>query len=362
MAKKTTDSERIPLFMHLKTSKENRETEQTEWYAGKKFAELNRIYRNNMNEAMKTNLWFLVFMLPFLVLTIWALPYMLNLSDQRFFIGGLGLDYHPGVTSQLELALVGRLQVHTFYFALLIPSFAIMGLGLAGALYVARKMFYEEDFKVTRCFFTGIKKYWWKMIIVTTLMGTLIFAEAEIFIEFYKLVVLNAVTGGWYALLFFGFVIGILILMCLMQIPPQIVTYDKLKFRYMFQNSVILAIENALWTFIFLVFILAPILLVVYVPFLSIIIYVIMFMFGAMYYIMINLQIGNYSFDLYMNPIYAAIGENITVKKDKSVKEVKVEEKKTSNNNTNNNNKNKKKKAQNQPYVNPKKKKSQKKK
>ena len=358
MAKKTQDSEKTPLFMYLKSSKENREVEQTEWYAAGKFAGLNRIYRNNMNEAMKTNLWFLVFMLPFLVLTIWALSYMLGLSDQRFYIGGLGVDYHPGITSELQLALIGRLQVHTFYFALLIPSFTIMGLGLAGAMYVARKMFYEEDFKVTKTFFLGIKKYWWKMMIVTTLMGTVIFGVAEIFIEFYKLTVYNQVTGGWYALLFFGFVIGLLIMMCLMQIPPQIVTYDKLKFRYMFSNSVILAIENALWTFIYLVFILAPILLIVYVPFLAIIIYVIMFMFGIQYYIMIDLQIGNYAFDLYMNPIYAALGEDtgVTILK-KEAKEEKVETQKNAQVKNN-----KKKKKANQPYVNPKKKKSSKKK
>ena len=354
MAKQNKDNGKTPLFMHLKTSKENRVIEVTERHAGGKFAGLNRIYRNNMNEVMKTSLLFSLFFLPFLVLTIWALGYMLNLSDGRFFIGGLGLDYHPGMVSELTEALIGRLQVHTFYFALVIPSFTIMGLGLAGSMYVARKMFYEEDYKVMKTFFTGIKKYWWKMMFVTTLIGVLIFAVAECFIEFYKLDILGQLTGGWYALLFFAMLIGVMILMVLLQIPSQIVTYDNLKFRYMFRNAFILAIENWLWTILFIAFAILPVIFIVYLPILAMIIYVILFMFGFMYYIMMNLQIGNYAFDLYMNPIYDALGEEGVVfenKKDKqNVASVEQQPKK------------KKKKPAQQPYVNPKKKKSQKKK
>lgn len=356
MAKQNKDNERTPLFMHLKTSKENRQTAVTERYAGGKYAGLNRVYRNNMNEVMKTSLLFSLFFAPFLVLTIWALGYMLNLSDARFFIGGLGMDYHPGLTSELTEALIGRLQVHTFYFALLIPSFTIMGLGLAGIMYVARKMFYEEDYKVMKTFFQGVKKYWWKMMVVTTLLGVLIFAVAECFIEFYKLEVLNQVTGGWYALLFFAMLIGVALLMVLLQIPSQIVTYDNLKFRYMFSNAFILAIENWLWTLLFIAFAILPIILIVFMPVLSMIVYVVLFMFGFMYYIMMNLQIGNYAFDLYMNPIYDALGEEGVVfeKKNRHQSVAPVEETPAP--------KKKKKKPAPQPYVNPKKKKSTKKK
>lgn len=349
MADKKEKTDRKPLFMYLKTSKENRLTEVTERYAGGKFADLNRVYRNNMNEVMKANLLFSLFAAPLLVLTIWALGYMLNMTDAKFFIGGLGIDYHPGVQDELTLALIARLNVYGFYFLLLIPGFSIMGLGLSGIMFVARKMFYEEKFTVLKSFAQGFKKYWWKMTIVLTLMGVVIFAVAMCFIEFYKMQVLGLLTGGWYALLVFAMLIGIMLFMILLQIPPQIVTYDNLKFSYMFRNACILSIENIVWTLLFMVFAMLPILLIVFLPPFAIIIYVILFMFGFMYYIMINLQIGNYSFDLYMNPMYDMLGEEgVVINK-------KVEEKPI-----NKEAKPKKKKPQPQPYVNPKKKKSQK--
>ncbi len=357
MASKNQTNERKPLFMYLTVAKENRQTEVKERHAGGKFAGLNRVYRAKMNDVMKVNLLFTLFAVPFLVLTVWALGYMLNLSDAKFFIGGLGIDYHPGLNNELEQALISRLDVHAFYFALLIPAFTIMGLGLAGAMNVARKMFYGEEYKILKAFGQGIKKYWWKMMIVTTLLGAIVYACAITFIQFYKLDVYGLVTGGWYAILFFVVLFAVLFTLVLLQLAPQIVTYDTMKFSAMIKNSFILAIENFLPTLAFAVLIIAPILLVVYVNMFGILVYMIMFMFGFMYYIMANLQIGNYSFDLYLNPMYDMLGEEGAkairkAKNDKApVQEVKAETVKT----------NKPKKQQPQKYVNPKKKKSNKK-
>lgn len=357
MASKNQTNERKPLFMYLTVAKENRLTEVKERHAGGKFSGLNRVYREKMNDVMKLNLLFTLFAAPFLVLTIWALGYMLNLSDTRFFIGGLGIDYHPGLVSELEQALIARLDVHFFYFALLIPSFTIMGIGLAGVMHVARKMFYGEEYKILKTFGQGIKKYWWQMMLVMTLIGALIFAVAVTFIEFYKLNVYGLVTGGWYAILFFVMLFAVMILFVLCQIAPQVVTYDTLKFSAIIKNSFILAIENFLPTLLLIAFTLAPILLVVYVNMFGILVYMIMFMFGFMYYIMANLQIGNYSFDLYLNPMYDMLGEEGAKALRKGKKEESKEEPKKENVQKTN----KPKKQQPQKYVNPKKKKSNKK-
>ena len=83
----------------------------------------------------------------------------------------------------------------------------------------------------------------------------------------------------------------------------------------------------------------------------------IMFMFGFMYYIMANLQIGNYSFDLYLNPMYDMLGEGGAKALRKGKKEENKEEPKKENVQKTN----KPKKQQPQKYVNPKKKKSNKK-
>ena len=361
MAKKSKSNERKPLFMNLCVGKENREVEAKDHRAGGKLAEFNRVFRENMNDIMKINILFTLFALPFLLLTIWALGYMLNLSDARFYIGGLGLDYHPGVTNELQQALLARLDVHLFYFALLIPSFTIIGLGLSGAMYVARKMFYKEKGKLLKTFGQGIKKYWWKMMLLTTVIGVIVFLIAFMMIEFFRAELLGTVTGGWYAILFFAFLFAVMILYVLFQLAPQIVTYDTLKFRQKLKNAFIFAIENFVWTTIFMGLILVPILLVVYVQMFGILIYMLMLLLGFMFFIMMNLQIGNYSFDLYLNPMYDVLGEGEVNKK------VRKSNKKVKNNaagqsNDDNKNQTTKKPAQPQKYVNPKKKKSQKKK
>lgn len=91
------------------------------------------------------------------------------------YSANLGIGY-PVITDAAQQGLKIAFSYHVTEFAALVPCIAIFALGVAGNLYVMRKLIWEQPSRTFKDFFIGIKKCWLGAILVGLAYGlTLLF-------------------------------------------------------------------------------------------------------------------------------------------------------------------------------------------
>ncbi|MCH5165611.1 MAG: hypothetical protein J1G01_04345 [Clostridiales bacterium] len=91
------------------------------------------------------------------------------------YSGNIGIGY-PIVTDAVRQGMLTSFTYQTTEFLLLVPCIAVFALGVAGNLYVMRKLVWEEPTHTARDFFRGIKKCWLPAISIGIVFGlTLLF-------------------------------------------------------------------------------------------------------------------------------------------------------------------------------------------
>lgn len=86
------------------------------------------------------------------------------------YSSNLGFGYPVVVDAVAQGALVS-FTYRTMEFLILVPCFAVFALGVAGNLYVMRKLIWEEPASTVKDFFRGIKKCWLPAVIMGFAFG-----------------------------------------------------------------------------------------------------------------------------------------------------------------------------------------------
>lgn len=116
------------------------------------------------------NLLMVLFALP--AIAVIALFYI-NSSVAESFIpysANLGIGY-PVVTNAVELGRLSDFSYNVTKYLALVPCIAVFALGVAGDLYVIRKLMWEEPTRTFKDFFRGIKKCWLGALFMGTAFG-----------------------------------------------------------------------------------------------------------------------------------------------------------------------------------------------
>lgn len=294
-----------PLYKKLSLGPEIRGEEPKGPYPRGRVKQVFDVFRAESSPLMRNNCWFLLFALPFFFVVYWCTNYFAGLAVSGFdFMGNIGMAY-PGGADTLVQAQLAVYDAYQFVLYLLVPAIIVTSIGMAGAFSVIKSFMWGEKIeKVTKPFFRGVKKFWWKYLIVMTLNALLVLALGSTVIYFLKLRAVGAVTGGHWAMLIFVCIAEFLLLYVNMQLLPLLAEVD-LPFFKQVKDALIFSIKLApIGLPLFLICLVPVALLFINNAAILIVIIVLLMMVGLILYGLIFTEFSQWALDSVLTPLY----------------------------------------------------------
>lgn len=294
-----------PLYKKLSLGPEIRGEEPKGPYPRGRVKQVFDVFRAESSPLMRNNCWFLLFALPFFFVVYWCTNYFAGLAVSGFdFMGNIGMAY-PGGADTLVQAQLAVYDAYQFVLYLLVPAIIVTSIGMAGAFSVIKSFMWGEKIeKVTKPFFRGVKKFWWKYLIVMTLNALLVLALGSTVIYFLKLRAVGAVTGGHWAMLIFVCIAEFLLLYVNMQLLPLLAEVD-LPFFKQVKDALIFSIKLApIGLPLFLICLVPVALLFINNAAILIVIIVLLMMVGLILYGLIFTAFSQWALDSVLTPLY----------------------------------------------------------
>ena len=294
-----------PLYKKLSLGPEIRGEEPKGPYPRGRVKQVFDVFRAESSPLMRNNCWFLLFALPFFFVVYWCTNYFAGLAVAGFdFMGNIGMAY-PGGADTLVQAQLAVYDAYQFVLYLLVPAIIVTSIGMAGAFSVVKSFMWGEKIeKVTKPFFRGVKKFWWKYLIVMTVNALLVLALGSTVIYFLKLRAVGAVTGGHWAMLIFVCIAEFLLLYVNMQLLPLLAEVD-LPFFKQVKDALIFSIKLApIGLPLFLICLVPVALLFINNAAILIVIIVLLMMVGLILYGLIFTAFSQWALDSVLTPLY----------------------------------------------------------
>lgn len=276
----------------------------------------------NISQIIFTNIMFVLFLVPVLVLLFYYMPLKLTevtspyiqTTDLGFGLTSGGNPYADGMKA------IYNLQINMSLY--LLPCFFFGILGYSGLFFVSRNIIWDVPIKAHRHFFRGIKKNILRFIPVSIILSSLIslsmFSASKAQIA---LIDKSSFSGSWITLTVFTVLLGFLVITFSEIYFPMLVAY-KFNLKQRVKNTINLIILNIPQILVVNLLVVLPLLLIL-VKFIGIIIGIAFLTLGFMAQTIIFSLLANYTFDTYIRPI-----NNIKEKRNQRVKESKKENKK----------------------------------
>lgn len=320
--KKNEKEELSPLYKKLSLGPEIRAEEPKGVYPQGRAKQVFAVFGAEMNSLMRVNAWFLIFALPLFFVLYWCSNYFVTQAVSRFnFMGNIGMAY-PGGADTLQQAQVAVYNAWQYVFYLFIPAFTLTFIGMAGAFNCLKAFMWGEKVeKVTKTFFKGVKKFWWRYLIVAIIDALLIFALGSAFIYFLKLKALGALTAGHWVMIVVVCIAEFLVLYLNMQLLPMIAEVD-LPFMKQVKDSILFSVKLApIGLPLFLVCLAPFALFFVKSSFFTVIWLVVMVMFGLTLYGLVFTAFSQWALDNVLTPLYMMTQQKPSSKKEKKAKQ-----------------------------------------
>lgn len=124
-----------------------------------KWAQFKNLFFGRFGTMVALNLLTCLFALP--AVAVMVLFYMNKTIGNGFipYSSNFGIGY-PVITDAARMGEIMTFTYNLYEFALLVPCIAVFALGVAGNLYVVRKLIWEEPTRTFKDFFRGIGKCW----------------------------------------------------------------------------------------------------------------------------------------------------------------------------------------------------------
>lgn len=135
-----------------------------------KWAQFKNLFFGRFGTMVALNLLTCLFALP--AVLVMVLFYMNKTIGNGFipYSSNFGIGY-PVVTDAARLGGIMTFTYNLYEFSLLIPCIAIFALGVAGNLYVMRKLIWDEPTRTVKDFFRGIGKCWLPALLMGVFFG-----------------------------------------------------------------------------------------------------------------------------------------------------------------------------------------------
>lgn len=262
------------------------------------------VFKNKLFETFKLSLWGDLFLLPLVVFFIF------NFINTRAYNIYIPYDANIGIGFPLETDAIIRGQSFAFTsefqsLLIMIPLIVVLFLGMAGALYVMRRLVWGEPVTVTRHFFKGIKDNW-KCAVVTGLLFSM-----SLFIMMFSFLIFGMLdNAGFINILMIIIAVIQFILVCGVALfaMTQSVTY-KMKIKQILSNGFVfgfaLVAQNVFFLFIAFFPVIIPEILALFSAStrftIAPIFYILYAILGVGFSMLVLTVYSQYAFDKYLN-------------------------------------------------------------
>ena len=250
------------------------------------FKKAGAVLRSNFALLLKGALWFapaaLVFILVFLVAGPFFEEYVMGGGYN--FMQGVGVGLHPGGDNIAQSVATLYRDVYQPFLMMLAGAGIIAAPFIAGLFYCAKRAYYQDFYKrVTRTFFMGFAKYWWKFLITATVGILIALAMGTALINQLTLEQTGDANAGSMAAVVLSFIFGAPLLLIPMVMMSLFTTYG-LSLKDAFKDAIVIIVNNPFMTVICGVLSAAPLLLLMINNIFAIIICIAMLIVGFIYW------------------------------------------------------------------------------
>lgn len=209
------------------------------------FGRASEVFRGEISTMFKASLWFLIFTLPFILVYAVASGYFEQyvLGGTYNFMGNIGVGYPGGGDSIAESVANLLWNVKQPVFMMLAGAGIISSFGLAGVFYCAKRSYFQDNYKkITRTYWMGFAKYWWKFALMASVSVLIILAMGTALIYLLKQQTLGSISAGAYCGVIFSFLVGVPLLTIPMVMMGLFTSYE-LTFKDSFKNALVIIVN-----------------------------------------------------------------------------------------------------------------------
>mgnify|MGYP006066238779 CR=1 FL=1 len=260
------------------------------------------IFKGRFGKLVLVNLIMVVTILPLAALIVWRMLALGVEGTVGPYGAGLGVGY-PILPELVGYAEMSMFQADLLFFALFIPAGAIAALGISGGGYIIRNLIWTEGIFVTNDFLRGIRRNYWNVFEAVFVFTLILFIARTMGNLSDWLVALGVNGAGWLiASKVMGYIfVALAILICFWMISLGI-SYKQGPWA-LFRNAVVMTIGTFPQTVFFAALATFPVFITIFTTgFFSIIMLLILILFGVSYALLVWLDYSQWAFDRFINP------------------------------------------------------------
>ena len=286
-------------------------------------------------KSLLINLMGVVFWAPLFILFLYILPYIIetNVLANYTFAGSLGIGYGASSPEYINKA-IQELYIQRIIFSAsyVLPCVMFASIGMSGVYNCMRNMFWEVECKIVKHFFVGIKRHWYKFLIVYTVLGAIATGFTVALLEIRMAYAIGvAPNAGWWVMIVLLGIIALIAVMYSIILIPMLVTYKYdqswyKNFAICLKNAGIIVCISPLQIMLVSIFISAPLALCL-IPSISIWIVIIIALYGIAFYVLITLAYSQFYSDNYIYYLYNRSLEDAKKQQAKEAKAYKAQQK-----------------------------------
>ena len=260
------------------------------------------IFKGRFGKLVLVNLIMVVTILPLAALIVWRMLALGVEGTVGPYGAGLGVGY-PILPELVGYAEMSMFQADLLFFALFIPAGAIAALGISGGMYIIRNLIWTEGIFVANDFLRGIRRNYWNVFEAVFVFTLILFIARTMGNLSDWLVALGVNGAGWLiASKVMGYIfVALAVLICFWMISLGI-SYKQGPWA-LFRNAVVMTIGTFPQTVFFAALATFPVFITIFTTgFFSIIMLLILILFGVSYALLVWLDYSQWAFDRFINP------------------------------------------------------------
>ena len=243
------------------------------------------VFRGEFATLFKASLYFLIFTLPFVVIVAWFAKYFENLvlGGTYNFMGDIGVGFPGGGDSIAQSVARLYWDVKAPVYCMIAGTIILGSLGLGGLFYCVKRSYFQDHYKrITRTYWMGFAKYWWKYLVTMTFAVLVGLAMAVSILYLMKEQTLGTAGAGAYCAVVFTWIFGAPLLTIPVVMCGLFASYE-LTFFGAFKNALVIIANCPIMVAIVGIFSAAPLLLCLAGTIFSIIVYAVMALIGTFF-------------------------------------------------------------------------------
>lgn len=204
------------------------------------------VLRADLGKLLKGSLYFSAVTVPFIIVLVLVSGMLRQeiLGNTFNFMANIGIGYPGGGDSIAQSVASLYWDVQQPLLMCLAAAAILATPFIAGLFYAAKRAYYQNFYRrLTRTFFMGVAKYWWKFFIVGTIGILVMLAMGTSLLYLLAQMELGTAGAGAWCAVIFSFIIGAPLLTVPMVMMSLFTTYP-MSLKDTFKDAIVIIVNN----------------------------------------------------------------------------------------------------------------------